>query len=186
MPKTKKSLILYQSTTGNTEKIALSFKKVFEKRGWDCEMFKVDKKTDTKKPPFDFQDYDFLCAGSGVYKHLPPQEIVDIMFFVTHPPREAGHEATPPGRSTKVTKIVPGPKPGIVFATFSGLHLGPKEAEPALSLLELEMEHLKFKCVGKFSCRGKFGQIQHLINRPSERDLHKAEIFLEEILEELD
>jgi len=156
-----------------------------------------------------------------------------------------------PGRVHVQGKIVPGPKNGIVFVTYNGGHLGPKEAEPALSLLELEIEHLRFKCIGKFSCPGKMnfgggdavgrvaqwfgwtkesaqGKIQRynenpeapefaaftledrqqiarakasgqmpqggtpharawhwdLDNRPNERDLQKAEIFLEEILED--
>ncbi len=245
----KKSLILYQSKTGNTEKVALRFKKIFDKKGWDCSLFKVGKDTDVVNPPFEYDDYDFLCVGSGVFKQLPPSEIVDIMFNVTHPMPFKGSK---PGRVHVQGMIIPGPKNGVVFVTYNGGHLGPKEAEPALSLLEVEMEHLRFKCIGKFSCPGKmnfggggdavgrvaqwFGwtkevareKIQRynanpdtpefasftiedrqqmdrgkttaqmpqggppparswhwdLDNRPNERDLEKAEIFLEEILED--
>jgi len=245
----KKSLILYQSRTGNTEKVALRFKKVFEKKGWDCTLFKVGKDTDVVNPPIEYNDYDFLCAGSGIFKQLPPTEIIDIMFNVTHPMEFVGSK---PGLVHVQGRIVPGPKNGIVFVTYNGDHLGPKEAEPALSLLELEIEHLKFKCIGKFACPGKmrfgggdvtgriaqwFGwteetarerirlykenpeapefasftkeerqQMERAItpsqgprgmpprttrswhlgveNRPNERDLQKAEIFLEEILED--
>ena len=42
MVKKKKSLIIYQTMTGNTEIVALRFKKVFEKKGWDCDIFKID------------------------------------------------------------------------------------------------------------------------------------------------
>jgi hypothetical protein len=186
MSKTKKSLILYQSMTGNTEKVALRFKKVFEQKGWQCDTFKVDKKTDINNPPIDFQKYDFLCAGSGVYAQLPGNELFRMLFNITHMKREGGKKP-PPHR-----KIVTGPKAGIVFVTYAGVHLGPKEAEPALSLLDLEIEHLKFKCIGRFSCPGKMGNRPRpgywygdLIHRPSERDLQKAEIFLEEKIEEL-
>ena len=186
MPKTKKSLILYQTMTGNTEKVVLRFKKVFEKHGWQCDVLKVDKKTDIKDPPIDFQEYDFLCAGSGVYAQLPGQELFRMLFNVTHVKSESGRKP-PPHR-----KITTGPKTGIVFVTYAGVHLGPKEAEPALSLLDLEIEHLRFKCVGRFSCPGKMGKkprpgywYKDLINRPSERDLQKAETFLEEILEDM-
>jgi len=150
----KKSLILYQSRTGNTEKVALRFKKVFDKMGWDCTLFKVTKDTDVVNPPIDYNEYDFLCAGSGVFKQLPPTEIVDIMFNVTHPMKEVGSS---PDKVHVQGRIVPGPKNGIVFVTYDGGHLGPKEAEPALSLLELEIEHFKFKCIGKFSCPGTMG-----------------------------
>ena len=80
MVKGKKGLILYQTMTGNTEKVALRFKKVFEKKGWKCDIFKVNKDTDVDNLAFDFQDYDFFCAGSGVYGALPGKELVDIMF----------------------------------------------------------------------------------------------------------
>lgn len=185
MSKIKKGLILYQTKTGNTEKVALRFKKVFEKNGWKCDIFKIDKNMDVDNLPFDFQDYDFLCAGSGVYGALPGRALTDIMFKTTHQPRRAGKIVR------VLRKITPGPKTGVVFVTYAGTHLGPKEAEPALSLLDLNIEHLRFKCIGRYSCPGKMGErptpgFWHgdISGRPSERDLRKAEIFLEEKLEE--
>jgi flavodoxin len=185
MPKKRKSLILYQTMSGNTEKVAFRFKKVFEKKGWKCDIFKVDKNMDADNLPFDFQDYDFLCVGSGVYSSMPGQELMDITF-------KAGHQRIRAGKTVHVySKITPGPKKGIVFVTYAGMHLGPKEAEPALSKLDLDIEHIRFKCVGRFSCPGKMGeratpQWWHgdIRDRPNERDLLKAEIFLEEKLEE--
>ena len=185
MLKKQKGLILYQTMTGNTEKVAFRFKKVFEKKGWECDIFKVDKSMDVDNLPFDFQDYDFLCAGSGVYAALPGQELVDIMFQTTHRTRRAG-------KIVRVhRKLTRGPKKGVVFATYAGVHFGPMEADPALSLLGLNMEHLRFECIGKFSCPGSMGKrvtpgYWHgdLRGRPNQRDFLKAEIFMEEILEE--
>ena len=208
-----KSLIIYSSMTGNTEKVALRFKQAFEKKGWQCDAFKIDENTDVKNPPFKFEDYDFCCVGSYVFLELPTEEIVNLMCKNPQsghcgqptreevarqrllrnnpkylPPAERPPEGTklrPPG------KIVPGPKKGVVFVTYSGMHLGPKEAIAALAHLELELEHLGFECAGRFCCPGKHvnsatpeayhGDIRH---RPDERDLLKAEIFIEEIIEE--
>ena len=47
----KKGLVIYASWTGNTEKVALRFQKVFEKYGWECDMLKVTKHTDVKTYP---------------------------------------------------------------------------------------------------------------------------------------
>jgi len=222
----KKSLILYSSLTGNTEKVALRFKQVFNTHGWQCDLFKVDKNTDYKHPPFEINDYDFICAGSYVFLELPAEELVNFMCknpasgHCGQPTREevarqrllrndpnylppaerpeSGYRQRLPG------KIVFGDKKGVVFATYGGMHLGPKEAAPALALLESEMEHLGFKCIGKFACPGtmmrhwpepeKRPQEEHKVtsyhrdmsNRPNERDLLKAEFFLEDILEGID
>jgi hypothetical protein len=88
-------------------------------------------------------------------------------------------------------KIVPGPKNGIVFVSYSGIHLGPKEAIPTLSMLEVELEHLGYKCIGSFACPGKHGNQAtpdwwhgDMRHRPSERDLMRAELFLEDKLEQ--
>ncbi len=183
--KKKKGLILYQSMTGNTEKVARRFLEVFKSKGWDCDIFKIDKDITVDNMPFNYDDYDFLCVGSGVYAALPGKEITDLIYNYTHQTRRAG-------KIVRVhRRIVPGPRKGIVFVTYAGTHLGPKEAEPALSLLDLDIEHLRFKCVGRFSCPGAvsnqptpgqwFGDIT---GRPNARDLKKAEIFLEEKLEE--
>jgi flavodoxin len=185
MIKTKKSLIIYQTMTGNTEKVAMRFKQVFINKGWQCDVFKIDRNIDIDNPPFNFKDYDFICAGSGVYSALPGKEITDVMYKYTHQTKRDG-------KIVRVhRKITPGPKTGVVFVTYAGTHLGPKEAEPALSLLELNIEHLRFKCIGRFSCPGGIGKrstpgqwFGDIRGRPNERDLQKAEIFIAEILEE--
>jgi hypothetical protein len=215
MAKTKKSLILYASQTGNTEKVANRFKEVFTKKGWRCDMVKVDRNTDVWNPPFKFGDYDFLCIGSPVILGLPTEEIINVMIknpesghygeptreevarlrlqrndpdYLPRPEHPKGEARPPRGPA----KTIPGPKKGIVFVTYSGMHLGPKEAEAALSLLDIEIEHLRFKCIGRFCCPGKHGNHAgagtwhgDIRKRPNERDLLKAQIFLEDILDEL-
>lgn len=222
MTETLKSVIAYCSQSGNTEKVALSFKKAFEKKGWQCDLFKIDENTDVYNPPFDFGDYDFFCVGSWVFLELPVEEIIKFMCknpYSGHcgqpttqevarqrlqrnnpkylPPGERlprAEAAPPPG------KIIPGPKKGVVFATYSGMHLGPKEALAALAHMEVEQEHLGFECVGRFCCPGRMmphgepredegdrpmpvAYHEDIANRPNERDLLKAEMFMEEILE---
>ena len=210
----KKCLILYTSYTGHTEKVAKRFKNTFEKNGWECNIFRVRRKAeDILNPPFDFANYDFLCVGSGVILHLPYSEILALIRNKVYdidpriPLRDRGEalnyikgpipKALPPTKDPKVLqehgKIVLGPdsKKAIVFVTYSGYEFGPKEAEPALQLLALEVEHLRFQCIGRFCCPGEYlhdptprtfhGDIR---GRPNERDLLKAEMFIEEKLEE--
>jgi hypothetical protein len=208
---TKKCLIVYQSKTGNTALIGDRFTTVFERKGWQVDIFNVTKKTDIDNPPFDFKNYDFCCLGTGVLMHEPYSELLALVrrrFFGIDPrilvksaedgkpilyvksptPGVVKTPSTPHGRI-----VIPDNAPkAIVFATYSGYEFGPKEAEPSLALLALEIEHLRFKCIGKFSCPGKsiaappddpyHPDIQE---RPNEKDLFKAEIFIEEKLEEI-
>jgi flavodoxin len=211
----KKCLIIYSSYTGNTEKVASRFKSTFERNGWECDIFQIRKKAeDILHPPFDINDYDFLCVGSGIRVHLPYNEILNVLrkFRLGKDPRVALRhrdetipyikeplpDMPPPWEDPNILdyhrKIVLGPdaKKAVVFITYAGYEFGPREAEPGAQLLALEIEHLGFKCIGCFRCPGRFlhhptpgtfhGDIR---DRPNEKDLLKAETFIEEKLEEI-
>ncbi|RPJ61184.1 MAG: hypothetical protein EHM12_05525 [Dehalococcoidia bacterium] len=188
----KSCLILYASWTGNTEKIALIFKNVFERNGWSCDLYKVDRNTDFTKIPFNYDDYDFMCVGSPIHNSLPLEEVITSLRKAS---MEQSHKALPH------EKIIFSGKKGITFATYSGAHLGPKEAIVALSWMDLEMEHKRFQCIGNFCCPGYtpppveknsinlpsedacyHGDIS---NRPNQKDFQRAEMFIEDILEEI-
>lgn len=200
----KKCLVIYATHTGNTEKVALRIKNTFTKHGWECDMFKLDRKTDLYHPGFNFSDYDFVCVGSGVELHLPYDEIIAAMRIPRYgyDPKQLMVEmaAMSPGQTMPVgdkkpvshhrIEFGPGSKKAVVFVTYAGYDLGAEETEPSLALLALEVQHLEFQCIGRFACPGKFvnestpetywGDIR---DRPNERDLLKAEIFIEEVLE---
>lgn len=78
---TKKALIMYFTLTGNTTKVVNRFQEVFKKRDWECDVLKVDTKTNvTQSPsPFDISKYDFFCFGSGNYKSMPGEPIIELM-----------------------------------------------------------------------------------------------------------
>jgi hypothetical protein len=195
-------LIIYASRTGNTAKVAERIKTTFERNGWQCDSFNIDKKTDAMNPPFDFKNYDFVCAGTGLYMHSPYDEILYLIrtkFFGIDPRQMGRVENRRPAESSqeapdfhKKIMLGPGSKSSIVFATYAGFEFGPAEAEPAMALLALELAHLQFRCLGHISCPGRFlksatpttyhGDTR---NRPNEKDLLKVEIFIEEKLEEI-
>jgi hypothetical protein len=210
----KRSLIVYSSFTGNTEKVAGRFEATFLRNGWTCDRFKVRKTADDiLNPKFDPKDYDFVCIGSGIRSHLPYNEVLNVLrrLRLGTDPRfalrwrdetipyitEPLPETPPPWQDRSLVerhrKIVLGPDSprAVVFVTYSGFEFGPREAEPAMLLLALEIEHLGFRCVGQFCCPGKFlrdptpltfhGDIR---DRPNEEDLLRAESFIEERLGE--
>ncbi len=211
----KKCLITYTSYTGNTEKVALRIKTTFENQGWQCDIFKVRKKADDiLRPPFDVRQYDFLCVGSGLCVHLPYNEVLNMLrgFRLGMDPRialrnrdetisyitEPMPNVAPPGQNPRVLSfhhkiiLTPDSPKAIIFVTYGGYEFGPKEAVPAMELLALEVEHIGFQCIGQFCCPGKFlnnpmprtfhGDIR---GRPNEQDLLKAQMFIEDKLEEI-
>ena len=207
----KKCLIIYSSHSGNTEKVALRFKSTFEKNGWSCDLFKVRRKAeDILRPPYNPDDYDFLCAGSGIASHLPYSEILLLIRKLIYgfDPRlvlkPRGEDITylkepitdtemgDPAKHHRKITIGPDSKKAAVFVTYAGMEFGPKEALPAMQLLALDIEHLEFECIGQFCCPGKYlndptpgtyhGDIR---KRPNKNDLLKAEMFVEEILEKI-
>lgn len=190
----QKCIILYKSDTGNTEKVAKVFRDTFVRNGWKCDLVKVDENTKFADLP-DYQSYDFMCVGSPVKDSLCHPEVIYCL-------RKATKEESKKGIPHE--KIVfDGKKKGIVFVTYSGAHLGPKEASAALAWLELELEHQKFECIGRYCCPGVMtvpgtvpGTMRKITDtstwfhgdisdRPNARDLKRAEIFIEDKLEEI-
>lgn len=226
-----KSLILYSSWGGNTEKVAFRFKQVFEKMGWECDTLKVTKKTDVKNPPVRLDDYDLLCVGSLIIGGLPTKEIYDDHLGLLMPASLIRGRISHDGEFDPITTDY-GFKKGIIFVTYTGGRRGPGEAAAALAMLELRLEDMRVKVIGKLACPGGhrrgsddgksemitgatqeeaattvaeyFGDTGspdegpkdgretsgtrdwhwNVTERPSDRDLLKAEIFLEEILED--
>ena len=169
----KNNLILYASQTGNTHRVALALERGFKRLGWHSTLFRLAVDHDLEKAPVPFDDFDFVCVGSPVIDHLPLPIVRDAMSSCFRPRH----------------KLVPGPKCGLVFCTYSGIHLGPKEAQPASALLELELEHLRFKVLGHLAVPGKMGNLftpdwYHgvMVDRPDEQDLSRAEAFVDEIM----
>ena len=209
----KKCLITYSSFTGNTEKVALRFKETFENNGWECYVFKIGKNADDiLRPLFNIPQYDFVCAGSGLRCHLPYNEVLNMLrgfrmgmdpriglqfkdeniSYITEPiPRIPLHRKEPKNVHRKIILGRDSPK-AVVFITYGGYEFGPREAEPALQLLALELEHIGFQIIGQFCCPGKYlndptprtfhGDIR---SRPDEKDLLKAQMFIEEKLDEI-
>ncbi len=211
----KRCLIVYSSFTGNTEKVAARFKATFEHNDWVCDSFKIRKRAeDILNPPFQMGDYDFVCVGSGIRSHLPYNEILNVLRrlrlgtdprvalrmrdetipYITDPLPDGPPPWNDPGLLSRHRRIVLGPDSpkAVIFVTYGGYEFGPKEARPSLKLLELEIEHLGFACIGHFCCPGRYlnnptphtyhGDIR---DRPNERDLLKAEMFIEERLEQI-
>jgi hypothetical protein len=170
----KKALIVYASVTGNTEKVAKKFKEVFEKKGtpwgeWECDIYKITKKSDKKNAPYHLEDYDFICVGAPIWAGIPPLYLFDdhlgalgsvlmpkamLEMSLGEPPSQRPDEELM-GSMMDQLKAGWSPKKGVVFVTYGGQGQGPIEATAALSCLELRLDAARVKTVGKFACCGK-------------------------------
>jgi|WetSurMetagenome_2_1015567.scaffolds.fasta_scaffold02430_2 hypothetical protein len=179
----KRALIMYFTMTGNTTKVANRFQEVFKRRGWECDILKLDRKTNVSQPsPYDCSKYDFFCFGSGSYTSMPAEQLI---FMMRNNPQDIHYN--PRGPSAPLSPTAPGPEKqpsfsppempsgqppvsghkklvmtpdwqkGIAFLTFAGHEFGWIEAVPGLEAIALEMMHMKIQCVGKFCCPGRFG-----------------------------
>jgi hypothetical protein len=201
----KRSLIIYASRTDNTTMVAERFKSTLEKNGWQCDMVRIEKDSDPMTVPLNHKDYDLICAGSGIRMHSPYIELLHVLRVPVYgfDPRimlkstegmqlTAAESKKMQGWRANHRKITvgPGAKKALSFVTYGGYEFGPGEAQPALDWINLELAHLEVEIVGKFCCPGKFeprnnpaGYHNDLITRPNEKDLIRAELFMEQILE---
>lgn len=94
----KKSLIMYVSFTGNTEKVAMKMKEVFEKKGawgdWKCDTLKVTRHN-YRSHGVNINDYDFICVGSPILHGTSAKEFPDALAGVM-PGAEFGSEGGGP------------------------------------------------------------------------------------------
>jgi len=204
----KKSLFMYASHNNNTAKVAERFKSTLERNGWQCDIFKIKQDGDPTAFPYTIKDYDLVCAGSGINLHTPYAELIAVIRVPRYgydplkavqpnpslPQTEEESNKMRAGGKGAPThgKIVfsPESKKCISFATYGGLEFGPWEVQPALDWINVEMAHLSIEPVGTFCCPGKFlpydvqsGYYNDLTTRPNEKDLMRAELFIEQILE---
>jgi hypothetical protein len=112
--------------------------------------------------------------------------------YITEQVPEIPLQKKDPSQSHKKIILSSDAPRSIVFITYAGYEFGSKEAEPAVQLLALELEHIGYQFIGKFCCPGMYlnnptpktfhGDIRE---RPNEKDLLKAQYFIEDKLEEI-
>jgi len=170
-PHKVKTLIVYWSGTGNTEKVAKAILSGLEKEG-----LKPTVKTVKEAGEEELYDYDLIFLGSPSHTWIPAEPVLK---FIEKKRREYARR----GLIKPCAPKVPG-KNAVVFCTYSGPHTGIDEAIPAGKYMRQFFEHLGFHVraewyvVGEFhgnellSTKGKLGDIR---SRPNSQDLAKVE-----------
>ena len=166
-----KTLIIYWSATGNTEKVANAIR-----RSLSREEVKPILKNITEAIDEELYEYDLVFLGSPSHQWLPAEPVQHFIREKLNHHGELGH-------IRPCAPKIPG-KAAVVFCTYSGPHTGLNEVIPAGKYLGQFFEHLGFEVVGEWYIVGEFhghqdlsteGKLGDIRGRPNEQDLSKVE-----------
>ena len=165
-----KTLVLYDSLGGNTEKVAKGINRTLDRGGIETELIKVSEDTDP-----DLYDYDLLFLGSPVIAWSPTNTMRD---FVMKKLREYHKTRIQPSAPLRPGKFA------VSFCTFSGTHIGENEAIPLTKWFSSFLEHLGCQVMAEWNIVGEFhktegsninGRLGDIRGRPNESDLLDVE-----------
>jgi flavodoxin len=131
----KSALIVYWSSTGNTQRVANAIKEGLENEGVSVDLKKPQEAVD-----LDFFGYDLVCVGSPSIEWQPAKPMADLLKAKLNLYRNQG----------KIKLCAPKVegKNALIFCTYSGPHTGIDEATPAGRTMRQYFEHLGFSVVG--------------------------------------
>ena len=171
------AVILYWSSTGNTEKVAFAIKEGLEAAG-----VKVSLVRTTEGEGIDYFDYDLVCVGSPSIQLHPPKQVTSFSLKEFDDYRKQGKI------KTGAPKIAG--KNALIFCTYSGPHTGLNEATPVGKYIGQFFEHIGFTVVDEWyvlsefhgseerSTKGRMGDIR---GKPDEEDLKKIRMDAEKL-----
>ncbi len=177
----KSALIVYFSSTGNTEKVAYAIKEGLKNGGLKVELKKPQEAVGT-----DFFDYDLVCVGSPSIEWQPAKPVADLLKAKLNLYRSQG----------KIKPCAPKVegKNALVFCTYSGPHTGIAEATPAGKTVRQYFEHFGFKVVGEWYVPSEFhgredlstqGKLGDLRGKPTAKALSKIKNNAQQLAERL-
>ena len=162
-----KSLILYDSIGGNTEKVA---QRIFDTlKGATNE---VDFIKFTSKIGVDFFEYDLIFLGSPVIDWLPTKRMMDYI-------KKKLQFYSDQGKIIPSSPLRSG-KYGICFCTYAGPHIGKNEALPMTMWLRSFLGHLGYAVLDQWHIVGQFhketdmntqGRLGNILGRPNDKDI---------------
>jgi hypothetical protein len=166
-----RTLIMYWSATGNTEKIANTIRDTLIREGITPTLKKVAEAANEE-----LYNYELVFLGAPSYSFLPPDPVLKYTRAKMKLHRERGD--IKPGAPQ-----IPG-KTALIFCTYSGPHTGIDEATPVGDYLGQFFEHIGFKVAAKWYIVGEYhgdeilstkGRLGDIRGRPNAKDLAEVE-----------
>jgi hypothetical protein len=176
-----KTLVIYWSATGNTEKVASAIQRALVREGVKPVVKKITEASDEE-----LYQYDLIFIGSPSYHWHPPEPVARFIKrkFKIHSER---HDIKPcaPKIAGKIA---------VVFCTYSGPHTGIREATPVGEYLGQFFEHIGFDVAAKWYIVGEFhgredlntkGMLGDIRGRPNQQDLSEVESNVSKLIKSL-
>jgi flavorubredoxin len=166
-----RTLLLYWSATGNTEKVAQSIEKALNTEGITPVVKKVAEADEEE-----FFQYNLIFLGTPSYSFLPPEPVIKFV-------KEKMGLHLQRGDIKPGAPVVPD-KTAVVFCTYSGPHTGVREATPVGEYMGQFFEHLGFEVAAKWYIVGEFhgneelstkGRLGDIRGRPNREDLAEVQ-----------
>ena len=166
-----RALVIYWSSTGNTEKVAKAIHSTLERQNVISIIMKVGE-----AEKVELYEYDLVFLGAPSYGWRPPDQ---VLRFIKDKMRH--HDER--GDIKLCAPKIPG-KRAVVFCTYSGPHTGLREAIPVCKYMGQFFEHLGFDLVSEWYVVGEFhgreghstkGRLGDIRGRPNREDLDKVE-----------
>ena len=166
-----KSLILYDSIGGNTEKVAQRIYDTLKSTTDEVRLIKFTSKIDV-----DFLEYDLIFLGSPVIDWLPTKRMMNYI-------KEKLQSYNGQGKIIPSSPLLSG-KYGICFCTYAGPHIGKNEAVPMTMWLRSFLEHIGYSVLDQWHIVGQFhketdmntkGRLGNILGRPNDKDLIDVE-----------
>ena len=139
----KNAIVIYQSATGNTAKVAKSIHQGLTRGGMDSLIMTVQEASDV-----DFFDYALICFGAPSHYWNIPKRADDYL-------KEKFRQYSNEGRIQPGAPTVPG-KNALIFCTYSGPHTGIREAIPAGLYMGQFFEHFGFSVLDEWYILSEF------------------------------
>ncbi len=177
----KTALLIYHSSTGNTQKVAQAIKDGLEAGGVTVEAKKPQEAADA-----DFYSYNLVCIGSPSIEWQPAKPVFDLLKAKLNQYRSEG-------KIKLSAPKVPG-KNALVFVTYSGPHTGADEATPAGKTMRQYFEHFGFNIVGEWYILSEFngrdewniqGRMGDIRGKPTVEELAKIKKDAQQLTEQL-
>ena len=164
-----KTIVIYWSKSGNTERAARAIQEGFQTAGAHVTIRRLKKVEDAED--IDFFAYDLVCLGFPSYGWRPPGAVEKFLLNEFRKYGDAGFVEIGAPK-------VPG-RNALVFCTYSGPHTGIREAVPAVLYAGQFFEHLGFTIVGEWYVVGEYhgweegstqGRLGDIRGRPNKND----------------